>query len=352
MKKIAFLFVLLLFSCEKSVEENCFNENDAQNSSTEKKIYTAEEIIRYKPGYLQITHLKNIKTFKKDSLDHAKLDLKNAELKYQDFKETFNNQFSYISYYETNNTKFAIAENNLGFWLLKISGRLHSAMFMGISFSQFHINSNQELPLIRNEYLQFEGSLVQIKNVPDLPTFHSYTLLKDQILFKIKLEDLERDSDNDGYNDVFEKSFGLNPIRKDSDGDGLDDLEDMNPLFISEQSKYSKLYEEIWNGTFTNFQPHPANTPFTFSTLETDCEYFQKINSKTRVLILPENFDKKTAYLQVTNVCHEGISKLKRNKNNPERFYFEKYDSGSITTYAAEFKNGKWLLEIIGEIVK
>jgi hypothetical protein len=38
-----------------------------------------------------------------------------------------------------------------------------------------------------------------------------------------------KDSDGDGYNDIFEKCFGLNPDNKDTDGDGINDFEDLNP---------------------------------------------------------------------------------------------------------------------------
>jgi hypothetical protein len=51
-----------------------------------------------------------------------------------------------------------------------------------------------------------------------------------QRIHKFKLEDLYKDRDKDGLNDVEEESFYSYPGRADSDGDGLLDGKDKNPL--------------------------------------------------------------------------------------------------------------------------
>lgn len=87
--------------------------------------------------------------------------------------------------------------------------------------------------MIENGFLQLQGSLVKIVKVPGLPGYDDYSVISDGKLFTIKLEDLTRDSDHDGYNDIFEQSFGLNPDSKDTDGDGINDFEDLSPMFTS-----------------------------------------------------------------------------------------------------------------------
>ncbi len=78
-------------------------------------------------------------------------------------------------------------------------------------------------------------------------------------MFTIPLEDLTRDSDHDGYNDIFEQSFGLNPESKDTDGDGISDFDDLNPMFTSGKNKFTQLYELLL--------PTYAETPGNLKTL-------------------------------------------------------------------------------------
>lgn len=90
-----------------------------------------------------------------------------------------------------------------------------------------------------------EGSLVKFVEAGGLPVYHDYSAIEDGKLFKISLKDLFKDSDKDGYNDIFEKSFGLNKNNKDTDGDGADDFNDLNPMFKSEKNKFVQLYEML-----------------------------------------------------------------------------------------------------------
>jgi hypothetical protein len=47
----------------------------------------------------------------------------------------------------------------------------------------------------------------------------------------IVFEEIERDSDGDGWTDIEERTLGLDPNRRDSDGDGIDDGRDRAPLY-------------------------------------------------------------------------------------------------------------------------
>lgn len=64
------------------------------------------------------------------------------------------------------------------------------------------MNNIQRNPIIDNDFLQFEGSLVRIVKVAGLPGYDDYSAIEDGKLFKIKVKDLMKDSDHDGYNDI------------------------------------------------------------------------------------------------------------------------------------------------------
>lgn len=160
-------------------------------------------------------------------------------------------------------------------------------IFLGLSFSHYYFNRVQKHPIIKGDYLQIEGSLVKIVKVTGLPGYDDYSAIEDGKLFKIKLKDLMQDSDQDGYNDIFEKSFGLNPNNKDTDGDGIDDFNDMNPMYKSEKNKFSQLYEQIIQTNSGILNSTKQN--YSFSIYNNDCDYFHQINPNFRVLFIPEN---------------------------------------------------------------
>ncbi|WP_379969664.1 hypothetical protein [Epilithonimonas sp. UC225_85] len=363
MKNIFFLLFLIFISCEKSVEEDCFKDKDEKifNGYVEVKPYTVKEILKHKPEYLTISDLKKFRSFKEDSIANhtfnvlddkkSKLKLANYNEEYQDFDKAFLGQFGYYFRQNVNGINYAFGKNGLGFWLLKIENNRAKAYFLGLSFSHYYINEIQTDPIIKNGELQLQGSLVQIIKVPGLPGYDDYSAIADGKLFKIKLSDLEKDSDNDGYNDIFEESFGLDPKNKDTDSDGVDDLKDMNPLFKSEKNKFTQLYEEFLINNYAFDKVNLKEMNYFISVYENDCEYFQKVNPQSRTLIVPEDKDKLPYYLQVTNVVNNGFSKLQKDSQNKEKFYFHEWGGGSTTDYSVEFIKGKWKIIMLGGTV-
>lgn len=174
--------------------------------------------------------------------------------------------------------------------------------------------------------------------------------MQDGKLFKIKLVDLERDSDNDGYNDIFEKSFGLNPNNSDSDGDKINDFEDINPLFQSEKNKFTSLYEELLQEHFSFEVKNLKKMHYFFIPYQSDCEYLQKVNPKFRILILPKN-SKQTNYLKVTDVVDNGFSKIKRDKKDANKFYITEFGNSFTNEFVVEFKKGKWIITMVSRTV-
>lgn len=357
-----YLFLLfLIFSCSKSVEDRCFESSDGltkyfkndediinNNYYSQAKKYDVEKIIAEKPDYLQIVNLKKFRSFKKDSIESNSSELmeKKWEIYDSDFKffnDKFLKQFTFSNQQKLGNVMYALGENQLGFWLCIIENEKPSAYFLGLSFSHYYINKVQEKPIVNNGFLELEGGFVKIVKVPGLPGYDDYSAIEDGKLFKIKLEDLIKDSDHDGYNDIFENSFGINPNNKDTDGDGMDDFHDLNPMFNSEQNKFTQLYETLLPDYGSE---NLSNENYYFEFFISDCDYFHQINPKYHVLFSPEDSKSKTDYLKVTDVSSHGIGKIKRDKKNPNTFYIKKWGNSSSTGYSAEYKNGKWILEI------
>ena len=359
-KSIIFVFIALI-SCQNSIEENCFR-NDKENafeSYKEKTPFTVKQILEEKPDYLRIENLTKFRNFKKDSVEShtytfdevkSKKEYDDYQLKYKDFNDNFFDQFYYFSRQNENGVDYALGKNNLGFWLLSIAGNKAKAYFLGLSFSHYYINKIQGLPIIKDGFLQFEGSLIKIIKVAGLPGYDDYSAMDDGKLFKIKLTDLEKDTDNDGYNDIFENSFGLDSNNADSDGDKINDFDDMNPLFKSERSKFTSLYEELLPKHFAFNENNLKRMHYFFIPYESNCEYFQKINPKFRMLILPNN-SKKTNYLKVTNIVQDGFSKIKRDEKDANKFYISTFGSSSTTDFSVEYKKGKWVFTIISQTV-
>lgn len=364
MKKFNFLFfalLFLLFSCENSVEENCFTSSEKKYNYKEEIPFTVDEILKYKPEYLTISDLKEFRDFRKDSTEAHFYDLTNEkeELKkyekykknYAKFDSLFIDQFGYFAKQSVGKAEYAFAQNNLGYWLTKIENNTAKAYFLGLSFSHYYFNKTQAQPIIKNGELQLQGSFVKIVKVAGLPGYDDYSAIEDGKLFKIKLSDLEKDSDNDGYNDIFEESFGLNPHNKDTDSDGIDDFNDLNPLYKSGKNKFTILFEELIPKYAVIDGQDFKKLNYLFDVYDNDCEYFQTINPQLRTFIVSENKDKQPYYLKVTDVIDGGISKLKRDAENPNKFYIMKWGSSSTDEYVVEFKDGKWNIEHISGTV-
>lgn len=343
-----------LFSCSKSVEDKCFiNPKDKINNEyKEEKPYSLEQILKHKPDYLEIVSLTQYRNFKKDSIESDQFLMSDEELEkkwraheeeFKIFKEKFQGEFGFSNRQEVGNIAYALGSNNLGYWLLKIQDNKPSAYFLGISFSHYYINEVQEQPIVKDGFLQFEGSLVKIVKVEGLPGYDDYSAIEDGKLFKINLETLFKDSDNDGYNDIFEKNFGLNEKNRDTDGDGIDDFNDLNPMFRSEKNKFTQLYEMLLPQYYgiENF----STRHYSFEVFESDCDYFHQISPSLRVLFLPDDKEKQTYYTRITDVVRRTISKLERDKKNPNKYYIDTWESSSSTYYSAEFKDGKWVIE-------
>lgn len=357
---LSLLLFSFLSSCN-SKDDNCFTSSNETYHYEEKPAFTVAQIEDDKPDYLQITDLKQFRSFKNDSISAKSYDIKNEEAErkkhelylrtYEKFNALFYDQFTYYARQSVADAEYAIGRNSLGYWLLKIENNTPKAFFIGLSFSHYYLNSIQEKPIINDNELQVEGSFVKIVKVAGLPGYDDYSAIEDGKLFRIKRSDLEKDSDQDGYNDIFEVSFGLNPASADTDADGVNDFNDLNPLFKSEDNKFTALFEELL-GEYASYEGQDfAKLKYHFDVYETDCEYFQSIQPKLRTIFTSKHDKKKPYYLKHTDVVHEGISKLKADRFNGDKFYVRKWGSSFSNDLVVEYKDGKWIIEMIGGYV-
>ncbi|MDF2930831.1 MAG: hypothetical protein K0R36_162 [Chryseobacterium sp.] len=350
---------MFCFSCSKNLEERCFiQENEKYfNGFQIEEPFNIKEIIKNKPDYLEITKLKKYRSFKIDSIElrNTRYDLQKSERYwkdhdsiYSDFNDKFFNQFEYSFKQISGNSKYALGRNRLGYWLLEIKNEKASAYFLGLSFSHYYFNKIQGSPIVQDRFLRLEGSLVKIVKVPGLPGYDDYSALDDGKLFEIKLEDLIKDSDHDGFNDIFENSFGLNPNNKDTDGDGIHDFKDHNPLYKSEKNKFTSLYVNLINQHLGGIKENLYKMNYFFLPYKTDCDYFQQIDFEAKVLMMPTKKSVQPYYVQVTDIFNGGYSKIEKDDKNPNLFYIYESNNSGVTNYSAEFKNGVWFLKNIG----
>lgn len=362
MKFLYFFFFTLFFSCTKSLEDRCFIKEGEQffEGYVQEDPFTVKQILDKKPDYLEIINLKKFRNFKQDSLEYRSnvynLEAnekywKDQKVIFADFDKYFFGQFEYSFKQNNGNIKYALGRNGLGYWLLEIKNNQPFAYFLGLSFSHYYFNKIQNVPIVKDGFFQIEGSLVKIVKVSGLPGYDDYSAIEEGKLFKINLKDLLKDSDKDSYNDIFEKSFGYNPNSKDTDGDGINDFEDLNPLFKSEKNKFISLYEDLLAKQVHYNTGQYKKAHYFISPFKSDCDYFTKVNPEYRVLFIPEDKHNQTDYLKVTDVFNYGFSKIQKDKTNLNKFHFSEWSGGTSTSFVAEYKNGKWELEMTGQIV-
>lgn len=349
---IPVLFISL-FSCQKyETERNCFEgEKEKGTKYKEFKIDSPEEIIKANPDHVKFTINKDIKSYQDEFNDERKIALDDENswkkkfekynTKYSSLIKNFGEQFNYINIQEKNNIIYGIGENQFGYWFLEVKNNIPSAYYLGLS-KFTHFNDKQPENFIKNNKIFTYGSFIRISESWGYPFGPPIEAVKDQLTFEIDLNTVRKDSDNDRFNDLFEKLILLNPNSADTDNDGIPDFTDVNPLYKSEKSKFTDLYSQVIDDEYQNYNFSKNN--YFFTGYFSDCDYFQKMNpANVKVLIYPEKerYNLKSDYK--LNMFPEYFGKIKKDKN-VNKFYIN-YGSGAGGGFIeADFKNGKWVL--------
>jgi len=109
--------------------------------------------------------------------------------------------------------------------------------------NNYFFKNNSQFPLWKDSHnLQIEADIVRMTRPLTFP--HGgpeYEILKNNALVIINIDEITKDSDGDGLNDLEEKmEFFTDPLSKDTDNDGVSDLEDNNPKYKTIDNDFTK----------------------------------------------------------------------------------------------------------------
>ncbi|WP_374450431.1 hypothetical protein [Cloacibacterium normanense] len=352
MKFLNFLFLVAIISCDKkpetfnqkSIEENCFQIVKV-GKETPKKQYvepSKEDILQNFPKHIHFVTNEHKNSFE-NVLKHNEIEIKKQQeyLKTNEYKIYFKKFYEELPEFEylARNREFALAKNKYGLWLIEKTGNQKAKpYFLGLTQNAF-VNYDFNAPnftFLSENAVHLSGSIVKVTRLSSFPILPKYEVIKDDVEFSIQLAEVKKDSDQDGYNDLFEQFIGLNPTLKDSDDDGLNDFEDANPRYASVSSKFSAMYEAIVDET-------SPKTHYSFTEVLTDCDYFNQINPKNRKFLfynteeeIPIKEDVLDHFFSVK------YSKISENKFYPNTYDIDYADQKGSGNISAEFINGKW----------
>ena len=242
-------------------------------------------------------------------------------------------EFDYLSIQEN----YALAKNKYGLWIIEKNNDDFKPYFLGLTQNIYlpDFYGKDQKFLDNNQFLM-NGTVVDIQRLSRIPMLPKYEVIKDGVQFAINLDEIKKDSDKDGFNDLFEKFIGLNPNSGDTDGDGITDFTDPNPKYKSGTDKFTAMYETLVD--------HPkAVTQYSFTEILTDCDYFQAINPKNIKVLMYDTTEKAPIKDDVLDHFFPGkYSKMKMYKGYPEVYFTDFSDKSGDGTLSAEFVNGKW----------
>jgi hypothetical protein len=109
--------------------------------------------------------------------------------------------------------------------------------------NNYFFKSNSQFPLWKDSHhLQIEADIVRMTRPLTFP--HGgpeYEKLKNNALVTINIDNILKDSDEDGFNDLEEKmELFTNPFSQDTDNDGIADFEDNNPKYATIDNDFTR----------------------------------------------------------------------------------------------------------------
>jgi len=353
MKVYFLLLPLFILSCAKNAEsgvstkqtteEQCFILNEGINYEDAKKStapLTQKEILEDLPAHIQIKDLAGFEKFNYDLKTTETLQAK--EKKYfesPEYQKKFAEwisvlpEFNYLSIQD----QYALAKNKYGLWIVEKTNTDFKPYFLGLTQNVYLTDFyGKDQKFISNNQFVMNGTLVDIQRLSRVPMLPKYEVIKDGVQFVLHLDDIKKDSDKDGFNDLFENFIGLNPNSVDTDGDGLADFVDSNPKYKSGTDKFTAMYETLVD--------HPKTAgKYSFVEILTNCDYFQAINPKNIKVLIYSTFEKAPIKDDVLDQFFPGkYSKMKTYKNYNDVYFTDFSDRTGDGTISAEFVNGKW----------
>jgi len=134
------------------------------------------------------------------------------------------------------------------YWIGISDGTNWNHYSLGINEGAFlWIKRKSFLPLLKNDtLLQFEAALIRQVTPEILPSGAPvFQLVKDFIRIEIDLQEVRKDSDEDGLTDQLELKMGTNPLLSDTDLDGNSDKEDLVPANFGDVTPETALISAL-----------------------------------------------------------------------------------------------------------
>ncbi|MCS3531117.1 hypothetical protein [Chryseobacterium sp. JUb7] len=159
-------------------------------------------------------------------------------------------------------------------------GKTWRNYFTGLEERDNYIfKSNSKYPLwLDKSNIQIEADIVRLIKKETFPSGEAkYETLKNNALVILNINDIIKDSDHDGINDLEEKLLLFtNPYSSDTDHDGISDFDDRNPRYKSVDNDFSKLAQGIRYGDYPLIENHNPRIDEFIVNLKTFEEDFRK----------------------------------------------------------------------------
>ncbi|WP_226065125.1 hypothetical protein [Kaistella polysaccharea] len=353
MKVYYLVFAMLLIGCNdksktdqkitKTTEDQCFILNEGINFDERVKpaaVPTKEDILKTMPAHIKITSLPEFTSFNYDQKNTEELQAKEktyfASTEYQNkYKEIIQvlPDFQFLSEQEN----YTLAKNKYGLWIIEKINEEYKPYFLGLTQNIYlpEVYGKDQKFIAENQFVM-KGSVVDIQRLSRVPMLPKYEVIKDGVQFTINLDEVRKDTDQDGFNDLFENFIGLNPDLADTDGDGISDFEDSNPRYKTGSESFTSMYETL-------VDHGSGQTSYSFVEILTDCPYFQEINTNN-IKVLVYNTEEKIPLKDdvLDHFFPKKYSKMKKYKNYDDVYFTDFSDETGDGTISAQMKNGKW----------
>lgn len=307
--------------------------------------------------HLQIKKISNPTKFDENYQGYYKEEV------FPDFpNEMMGQDFNYLQFQKVGKITYALAKNSFGFWLIEQNKNSEKPYFLGIAKDRFlHIKLSKKYDLIKNGFVQLEASIIR-KIYPESAPYGEpiYEALKDNLLIKLDLREVKNDSDQDGYNDLFEQFAGLNPNSKDSDGDGINDFDDKNPLYKSIDNEYTKPFNIFLNGGYTDIisfkgqdqkifrkEKEVDTNPYEFKVFFVENNNLKNISPKSYKTFIFSEDDKNSNNIELRKVDFYNINII---ENSNKFRIFNSFTNGSSSFEIYNSEEG-WIVILTGAIV-
>jgi hypothetical protein len=239
----AFLSPIQAFSIPQNSNEidSTFNPKDTSFSWIAPFKYITQHLME-KPAPFDNKIIKSSARYRKNGFTP-----KNQVIK------RFNSEDKWVVLFEDNAYNRIVC--GAGYWVA-ISynkGQNWNYYYTGITENYPYVfKQNSQLPLMKNDSIMEIECVKVFREFTDWfhPAKGRNMLLKDSIYVSINLNEIIKDSDNDGITDVVEKRFLMNPDSNDTDGDGIPDGIDGNPRFKSRKSETGMIYQLLLEHDF------------------------------------------------------------------------------------------------------